>query len=77
MIRPFRPLLIALALASTASLAQPVKVAGLVELSSPGATAGTNFSHGVKLAVREITATGGLDGRAQVIETLKPAWATK
>ncbi len=67
MIRPFRPIVtalaVALAVASGAAFAQPVKIAGLVELSGPGATAGTNFNNGVTLAVREINASGGLNGR--------------
>jgi len=41
----------------------PVKVAGLVELSGTGATSGTNFDNGVKLAVKEINAAGGILGR--------------
>jgi branched-chain amino acid transport system substrate-binding protein len=43
--------------------AQPVPICGLVELSGAGATAGTNFDNGVKLAVKEINAAGGLGGR--------------
>jgi branched-chain amino acid transport system substrate-binding protein len=48
-----------------AALAQQgsVKVAGLVELSGTGATSGTNFDNGVKLAVKEINAAGGILGR--------------
>src|SRR2546421_6988351 len=42
---------------------QPVKIVGLVELSGTGATAGTNFDNGVKLAVKEINAAGGILGR--------------
>ena len=53
----------ALAAAPAATLAQPVKIAGLVELSGPGASAGTNFNNGAKLAIREINAAGGLNGR--------------
>src|SRR6516164_2271711 len=51
--------------ASTAVLAQqgPVKIVGLMELSGTGATAGTNFDNGVKLAVKEINAAGGILGR--------------
>jgi branched-chain amino acid transport system substrate-binding protein len=51
--------------ASTAVLAQqgPVKIVGLMELSGTGATAGTNFDNGVKLAVKEINASGGILGR--------------
>jgi len=44
------------------ALAQPVPIYGLVELSGPGATAGTNFDNGVKLAVKEINGAGGLSG---------------
>src|SRR5689334_4707103 len=56
--------LIALAVAG-ASLAQqsPVLIVGLMELSGTGATAGTNFDNGVKLAVKEINAAGGILGR--------------
>jgi branched-chain amino acid transport system substrate-binding protein len=60
--------LLALALAATLSLSAhaqqgPVPVIGLVELSGTGATAGTNFDNGVKLAVKEINAAGGILGR--------------
>jgi branched-chain amino acid transport system substrate-binding protein len=41
----------------------PVKIAGLVELSGTGTTSGTNFNDGVKLAVKEINAAGGVLGR--------------
>ncbi|HVE50165.1 MAG TPA: ABC transporter substrate-binding protein [Casimicrobiaceae bacterium] len=44
-------------------IAQPVKIAGLVELSGTGATSGSNFNDGVKLAVKEINAAGGILGR--------------
>jgi branched-chain amino acid transport system substrate-binding protein len=56
----------AFALAASASVfAQqgPVTIIGLVELSGTGATAGTNFDNGVKLAVKEINAAGGVLGR--------------
>ena len=43
--------------------AQPLKIFGLVELSGTGATSGTNFNNGVKLAVKEINAAGGILGR--------------
>ena len=43
--------------------AQPIKIAGMVELSGGGATSGTNFNNGVKLAVKEINAAGGILGR--------------
>jgi branched-chain amino acid transport system substrate-binding protein len=41
----------------------PIKIAGVVELSGGGATSGTNFDNGVKLAVKEINAAGGILGR--------------
>jgi branched-chain amino acid transport system substrate-binding protein len=41
----------------------PIKIYGLVELSGTGATSGTNFDNGVKLAVKEINASGGILGR--------------
>ena len=41
----------------------PIKIFGLVELSGTGATSGTNFDNGVKLAVKEINAAGGILGR--------------
>ncbi|MEO8676923.1 MAG: ABC transporter substrate-binding protein [Casimicrobiaceae bacterium] len=41
----------------------PIKIVGIVELSGGGATAGTNFDNGVKLAVKEINAAGGILGR--------------
>jgi branched-chain amino acid transport system substrate-binding protein len=56
--------LVGLSLAG-ASLAQqgPVTIVGLMELSGTGTTAGTNFDNGVKLAVKEINAAGGILGR--------------
>ena len=57
-------LLLAAALTQTAlAQGQPVKIVGLVELSGTGATSGTNFNDGVKLAVKEINAAGGILGR--------------
>ena len=53
----------AVSVVAVAAAAQPVPVVGLVELSGPGATAGTNFNNGVKLAIREINAAGGFAGR--------------
>ena len=41
----------------------PVKFVGIMELSGGGATPGTNFNNGVKLAVKEINASGGILGR--------------
>src|SRR5215471_10090285 len=57
-------LLLGLALAQPL-LAQtgPIKIAGLMELSGTGTTSGTNFNDGVKLAVKEINAAGGILGR--------------
>ncbi|HVJ73187.1 MAG TPA: ABC transporter substrate-binding protein [Casimicrobiaceae bacterium] len=53
-----------LAFAIGPALAQaPIKIVGLVELSGTGATSGTNFDNGVKLAVKEINAKGGILGR--------------
>jgi branched-chain amino acid transport system substrate-binding protein len=54
---------IGLALLTAQGYAQPIKIVGLVELSGTGATSGTNFDNGVKLAVKEINATGGILGR--------------
>ncbi len=54
---------IGFALAAAPVLAQPIKIVGLVELSGTGATSGTNFDNGVKLAVKEINAAGGILGR--------------
>src|SRR3981081_1410166 len=56
--------LISLALAQPLlAQTQPVRIVGLVELSGTGATSGTNFDNGVKLAVKEINAAGGILGR--------------
>jgi branched-chain amino acid transport system substrate-binding protein len=51
--------------AATLVLAQqgPVLFYGIMELSGTGATPGTNFDNGVKLAVKEINASGGILGR--------------
>jgi len=59
------PALLVAAAVSFPSLAQqtPVPIVGLMELSGTGATAGTNFDNGVKLAVKEINASGGILGR--------------
>lgn len=43
--------------------AQGVKIVGLVELTGTGTTSGTNFDNGIKLAVKEINAAGGILGR--------------
>src|SRR5438046_3265311 len=55
---------LALSMATTAVAQQgPVPIFGLVELSGTGTTSGTNFDNGVKLAVKEINASGGILGR--------------
>ena len=48
---------------SGAALAQPIKIATIVELSGAGATSGTNFKDGVDQAIKEINAAGGILGR--------------
>jgi len=42
---------------------QPIKIVGLLELSGTGATSGTNFDNGIKLAIKEVNAAGGILGR--------------
>jgi branched-chain amino acid transport system substrate-binding protein len=62
----FRKFAAAVALAAPvfASAQQgPVQIIGLMELSGTGVTSGTNFDNGVKLAVKEINAAGGILGR--------------
>jgi branched-chain amino acid transport system substrate-binding protein len=54
---------LAVCLAAAPLFAQPVKIAGLVELSGTGTTSGSNFNDGVKLAIKEINAAGGILGR--------------
>lgn len=49
--------------ASSAFAQDAIKIANLVELSGPGATAGTNFKNGVELAIKEINAAGGVMGK--------------
>jgi branched-chain amino acid transport system substrate-binding protein len=46
-----------------AAQTQPLKLAGLFELSGAGASAGTNMRDGAALAVKEINETGGILGR--------------
>ena len=48
---------------ATIASAQNVKIVGLVELTGTGTTSGTNFDNGIKLAVKEINATGGILGK--------------
>ncbi|MCY1169173.1 MAG: ABC transporter substrate-binding protein [Pseudomonadota bacterium] len=54
---------LAIAAAGMASAQTAVPIFGLVELSGTGATSGSNFDNGVKLAVKEINAAGGILGR--------------
>jgi len=53
----------AMGAACLAVSAQTVPIVGIVELSGPGTTAGVNFDNGVKLAVKEINAAGGVLGK--------------
>lgn len=58
--------LLALAAAVTAApvhAQERVRLVDVVELSGPGATAGTNWRNGIDLAVSEINARGGVLGR--------------
>ena len=55
---------------------QPIKIFGLVELSGTGATSGTNFNDGAKLAVKEINAAGGILGRKDRVPRKRHAIAT-
>ena len=48
---------------ATVASAQNVKIIGLVELTGTGTTSGTNFDNGIKLAVKEINAAGGILGK--------------
>ncbi len=54
---------VVLAAASASWAQQAVPIFGLVELSGTGATSGSNFDNGIKLAVKEINAAGGILGR--------------
>ena len=54
---------LAIAAAGVVSAQQTIPIFGLVELSGTGATSGSNFDNGVKLAVKEINAAGGILGR--------------
>ena len=56
-------LALTLAVAGPAMAQEPVKIFGLVELSGTGTTSGTMFDNGIKLAVKEINASGGILGR--------------
>ncbi|MDM0033233.1 ABC transporter substrate-binding protein [Variovorax sp. J22P271] len=43
--------------------AQDIKIANIVELSGPGTTSGTMFKNGVEMAIKEINAAGGIQGK--------------
>jgi len=62
-LRLFAATLVACATAPSWAQQGPVPIVGLMELSGTGATSGTNFDNGVKLAVKEINAAGGILGR--------------
>jgi branched-chain amino acid transport system substrate-binding protein len=58
-----RGLILAAALAAPAAAQERVRIVNVVELSGPGATAGTNWRNGAELAASEINARGGILGR--------------
>ena len=60
---PVFALVTALAHAPVHAQGATLNITGLAELSGSGATAGTNYDNGVKLAVAEINAAGGILGR--------------
>jgi branched-chain amino acid transport system substrate-binding protein len=51
------------AFAASASFAQTIKVAQVVELSGGGTAAGSQYRNGAKLAINEINAAGGVMGK--------------
>jgi branched-chain amino acid transport system substrate-binding protein len=64
MVRMFKTATLLSCLTASLAMAQStVKVVGLVELTGTGTTSGTNFDNGIKLAVKEINAAGGILGR--------------
>ena len=64
MVRILKTATLLACLTASLAMAQPtVKVVGLVELTGTGTTSGTNFDNGIKLAVKEINAAGGILGR--------------
>lgn len=59
---------VVLALSAPPTMAD-VKIGSIVELSGPGAAAGTNFRDGVKLGFEEVNAAGGILGeKVQLLE---------
>ena len=70
--RQFIASAVALAMASlmgAAHAAEPIKLAGVLELTGSGATPGKSFMEGVELAVKEVNATGGILGSKLEFET--------
>ncbi len=63
---------LAIAAAGVAQAQQTVPIFGLVELSGTGATSGSNFDNGIKLAVKEINAAGGILGRKINYQSMDP-----
>jgi len=61
--RTFLGCLLATAMFAANAQQPPIKIVGIMELSGTGATPGSNFNNGVKLAVKEINAAGGILGR--------------
>ncbi len=53
----------------SAAAQETIKLASLLELSGPGASAGTMFKNGVDLAVKEINAAGGIMGKKIAMTT--------
>ena len=62
--------LVALFAQAPAQAQQTIKLANLLELTGPIASAGTNYRNGVELAVKEINAAGGILGRKLETEML-------
>lgn len=59
----FATLAASLALAGAAAAQNPVKIGMVAELSGAGAPSGTNWRDGIRIAVEEINAAGGILGR--------------
>lgn len=71
-----RPIITALACLLMISTARAeIKVAVIQELSGTGATAGTNFKNGVRLAIDEINAAGGVLGQ-KIAATIEDTQST-
>jgi branched-chain amino acid transport system substrate-binding protein len=50
-------------MANAATAQETIKIAGILELSGPGAGVGTNQKQGLEIAVKEINAKGGILGK--------------